>query len=62
MQHAWKQMDSDGNGAVSLVEFTAFLSSTALANINVTSRHGDTAEVAPLRPRGSAARVTSRGL
>ena len=29
-------MDTDGNGDVSLEEFTAYLSSTSLNNVNVT--------------------------
>ena len=31
------QMDMDGNGDVSVEEFTAFFTSTALSNVNVTS-------------------------
>ena len=45
VEHAFAEMDADGNGEVSLHEFSAFLSTTALSNVNVMSRHGEVAEV-----------------
>ena len=40
LEHAMVQMDTDGNGDVSLEEFTAYLSATSLNNANIT-KYGD---------------------
>ena len=37
LELAMAQMDLDGNGDVSVEEFTAFFTTTALSNVNVTS-------------------------
>ena len=64
LDYAMAAMDTDGNGDISLEEFTAYLSSTALNNVNVTGGHdgvtGSTADARkPRTARGGISRAAA---